>query len=242
VVRVERAADGWGVTFERQGGKYQAESRLLIDAAGRGSRHLGGVGGPRHIDDKLGCAWVRAKNVALPAGMVQVEAEADGWWYAAPLPEGAGILAFHTDADLPAARDGRTLPMLLARARRLPMLADLLQDPGWDHGERGYCAAHGAWLEAAAGENWLAAGDAALAFDPIAAQGLFNALYLGLAAAEAAQRWFDGEVDALPGYAAEVGRIRDIYVNNRAGFYRQEIRWADRRFWKRRHQKVMALG
>src|SRR4051812_36878339 len=140
VVRVARATDGWRVTFDRQGTKYQADGRLLIDAAGRGSRHLGGVGGPRHIDDKLGCAWVCAKNVALPAGIVQVEAEADGWWYAAPLPEGAGILAFHTDADLPAARDGRTLPTLLARARRLPMLGSLLLDPGWDHGERGFCA------------------------------------------------------------------------------------------------------
>jgi flavin-dependent dehydrogenase len=235
VLRVARAADGWRVTFERQGKKYQAESRLLIDAAGRGSRHLTGFSGPRHIDDKLGCAWVRAKNVTLPAGTIQIEAEADGWWYAAPLPEGAGVLALHTDADLPAARDGRTLPTLLARARRLPMLGSLLHDPGWDHGERGYCAAHGAWLETAAGENWLAAGDAALAFDPIAAQGLFNALYLGLAAAEAAQRWFEGEGDALSEYAAEVGRIRDTYVNHRAAFYRQEIRWADRRFWATRH-------
>lgn len=236
VVRVERAADGWLVTFERQGKQYRAESRLLIDAAGRGSRHLAGLGGTRHIADKLGCAWVRAKNVTLPAGTIQIEAEADGWWYAAPLPEGAGILAFHTDADLPAARDGRTLPMLLARARRLPMLGGLLHDPGWDRGERGYCAAQGAWLQTAAGENWLAAGDAALAFDPIAAQGLFNALYLGLAAAEAAQRWFEGEGDALSEYAAEVGRIRDTYVSHRAAFYRQEIRWADRRFWSKRHR------
>ncbi|MBR0776401.1 tryptophan 7-halogenase [Bradyrhizobium diazoefficiens] len=235
VVRVERAGQGWRVRFERQGRTYRAESRLLIDAAGRGSRQLTSVAGPRHVHDKLACAWIRARNVALPAGCVQVEAEADGWWYAAPLPEQAGILAFHTDADLPAARDGRTLPLLLARARRLPMLGGLLLDSGWDHGERGYCAAQGAWLETAAGENWLAAGDAALAFDPIAAQGLFNALYLGLSAAEAAQRWFEGDGGALSGYAAEVARIRDAYVNHRAAFYRQEVRWADRRFWATRH-------
>lgn len=236
VTRVERQADGWQVTFERQDKTYRAECRLLIDAAGRGSRQLTGVTGPRHVDDKLACAWIRARNVTLPAGCVQIEAEEDGWWYAAPLPEQAGILAFHTDADSPAARDGRTLPSLLARARRLPMLGGLLNDSGWDQGENGYCAAQGAWLETAAGENWLAAGDAALAFDPIAAQGLFSALYLGLAAAEAADRWFDGEGGALSEYAAEVGRIRDAYVNHRAAFYRQENRWAHRRFWAARHQ------
>jgi flavin-dependent dehydrogenase len=236
VVRVERAGNGWLVTFERRGETCRVESRLLIDAAGRGSRQLTRVTGPRHVDDKLVCAWIRARNVALPAGCVQIEAEADGWWYAAPLPEKAGILAFHTDADSLAARDGRTLQMLLARARRLPMLGGLLLDPNWDQGERGYCGAQGAWLETAAGENWLAAGDAALAFDPIAAQGLFNALYLGLAAAEAAQRWFEGESDALSQYAGEVGRIRDIYVNHRTAFYRQEIRWAHCRFWANRHR------
>jgi flavin-dependent dehydrogenase len=237
VVRVERTAEGWLVTFERQGNTFQVASRLLIDAAGRGSRHLSGLGVPHHIDDKLSCAWIRADGVALPAGTIQIEAEADGWWYAAPLPQCAGILAFHTDADLPAARDGRTLSSLLARARALPMLGGLLQDTGWDHGERGYCAAQGAWLETAAGENWLAVGDAALAFDPIAAQGLFNALYLGLAAAEAAQRWFEGESEALCEYASEVARIRDVYVDHRAAWYRQEIRWADRRFWANRQRR-----
>ncbi|MCP1850257.1 MULTISPECIES: NAD(P)/FAD-dependent oxidoreductase [unclassified Bradyrhizobium] len=82
-----------------------------------------------------------------------------------------------------------------------------MHDAGWDQGERGCCAAQGAWLETAAGENWLTAGDAAPAFDPIAAQGLFNALYLGLAAAEAADRWFDGEDVALSEYAAEIDRF-----------------------------------
>ncbi|MGY4403717.1 NAD(P)/FAD-dependent oxidoreductase [Bradyrhizobium sp. USDA 3315] len=93
-----------------------------------------------------------------------------------------------------------------------------MHDAGWDQGERGCCAAQGAWLETAAGGNGLTAGDAALAFDPIAAQGLFNALYLGLAAGEAADRWFDGEDVALSEYAAEIGRIRDTYVNHRAAF------------------------
>ncbi|WMT79381.1 hypothetical protein [Bradyrhizobium sp. Ash2021] len=136
---------------------------------------------------------------------------------------------------MPAARDGRTLSTLLTRARRLPMLGCLLQDAGWDRGERSYCA-QGTWLETAAGEDWLAVGDAALAFDPIAAQGLFNAMYLGLATAEAAERWFEGESDALAEYASEVARTRDIYVDNSAAWYRQETSWADRRFWANRHR------
>jgi flavin-dependent dehydrogenase len=44
--------------------------------------------------------------------------------------------------------------------------------------------------EPCAGEGFLAAGDAALALDPLASQGLLNALFTGLAAAEAADPIF----------------------------------------------------
>lgn len=235
VVALERAPDGWRVTLDRQGEQFHATCRLLIDAAGRRSRLLAAHGARRHIQDKLSCAWIRAQHVVLPAGMVQIEPEAGGWWYAAPLPQGAGILAFHTDADLPAARDGQDLSALLARARQLPMLGNLLADFGWNSGEQGYCAAQGTWLEQASGEAWLAAGDAALAFDPLAAQGIFNALYLGLAAAEASHRWLAGDSAALSDYATEVDGIRDAYIERRSAWYRVETRWADRPFWARRH-------
>ena len=38
------------------------------------------------------------------SGLTVVEAVEDGWWYTAPLPDGRRVLAFFTDADLPAAR------------------------------------------------------------------------------------------------------------------------------------------
>jgi hypothetical protein len=98
------------------------------------------------------------ENVSVPAGTVQTEAEAGGWWYATPAPDRSGILAFHTDARSLAAREVRTLPGLMARARMLPMLGPLLAAHGWDRGHVGYCAAYGSWLKAAAGEAWLADG------------------------------------------------------------------------------------
>jgi flavin-dependent dehydrogenase len=229
-----RTPAGWRATFDREGDSCHATCRLVIDAAGRRSRFLSSHGARRRIQDKLSCAWIRAQDVALPAGIVQIEPEADGWWYAAPVPQGAGILAFHTDADLPAARDCQVSAALLARAERLPMLGSLLADIGWHRGEQGYCAAQGTWLESAAGEAWLATGDAALAFDPLAAQGIFNALYLGLAAAETAHRWLAGDSAALSDYAMEVAGIRDVYIERRAAWYRLETRWADKPFWARR--------
>ena len=89
----------------------------------------------------------------------------------------------------------------------------------------GYCAAHGAWLTPAAGNLWLAAGDAALAFDLLAAQGLFNAMYLGLAAAEATHRHLAGDQTALTDYGAEVSAIRQAYRTRHAAWYQLETRW-----------------
>jgi flavin-dependent dehydrogenase len=85
---------------------------------------------------------------------------------------------------------------------------------------------------------WLtpAAGDAALAFDPLAAQGLFNAMYLGLAAAEATPRHLAGDPTALADYAAEVSAIRQAYRMRHAAWYQLETRWPDQPFWNRRHR------
>jgi flavin-dependent dehydrogenase len=229
-----RCNGGWRTSFDFEGRTVTVMCRLLIDASGRASRALARIGVRRVIVDRLVCASIWARDVRLPQGVSHIEAESDGWWYAAPLPGGGAVLAFHTDADLPAARAGRTIQSLMQRAHTLTMFADLVTDSGWNSGVHGFCAAHGAWLEVAAGDAWLAAGDAALAFDPLSAQGVFNALYFGLASAQSADRYLAGETTALTEYGVEVSRVRDAYLNHLAAWYDMEKRWASHAFWARR--------
>jgi hypothetical protein len=61
-------------------------------------------------------------------GLTYVEADPEGWWYTALLPEGRRVLAFHTDADLPAATEVYTAVTLLARAGQLQVLTAMLAD------------------------------------------------------------------------------------------------------------------
>lgn len=234
VLAAERAASGWILSCKAPSGEFKILARVLIDAAGRGSHHVARRNVRRCIHDRLCSIWLRAQDVALPAGIVHIEAEAAGWWYAASLPRSGGILAFHTDTDLPEARSARSARALLARARRLPMLGPLAQGPQWEVGECGYCAAHGAWLTTAAGDEWLAVGDAALSVDPLAAQGIFNALYFGLGAAAAVHSHLAGDACALPDYSAEVAAIRDTYIAQRFAWYGLERRWDHEPFWARR--------
>ena len=129
-----RTADGWTVRFQAEAEPSAVTARIVIDAAGRRSQGLVPHGARRRVDDRLSCAFIRAEAVPLPAGVIHIEAEAEGWWYAAPVPGDAGILPFHTDADLSAAIMVRTTEGLLARARALPMLGELVAPPSWERG------------------------------------------------------------------------------------------------------------
>jgi flavin-dependent dehydrogenase len=85
-------------------------------------------------------------------------------------------------------------------------------------------------LEEPMGDRWIACGDAALAFDPIAGQGLFNAIYTGMSAAKIIQSKRD---DARTcGYTEELARVAALYAARRRMLYRQERRWRERQFWQ----------
>ena len=125
------------------------------------------------------------------------------------------MLAFHTDADLPAAhiardRDAimrprrvgqRQLAALLVRGRlRRPMP------------RAGFIAAHSAHLapcrRPTAGSRPATPPSASTR---CRRRGLFNALYTGLAAAEAADRHLSGAADALTDYGRAIADIWSAY-------------------------------
>ena len=62
-----------------------------------------------------------------------------------------------------------------------------------------------------AGPVFTATGDAALSFDPLSSQGLFNALYTGLAAALTADGYLSNAAGALADYARAIDDIRRAY-------------------------------
>ncbi|WEK07305.1 MAG: FAD-dependent monooxygenase [Candidatus Pseudomonas colombiensis] len=229
----------WCVALQRQGRTFEVQCRVLVDASGRGSwlaRHLGAQ---RRVSDKLVCGWLLGKDRADSDGISDLWAEAQGWWYSAALPGGQRLVNFYTDADLPAAASAHSGQALLARLAdsALPHLLDPGQAP-----RSGFCAAHSARLDRCCGTGWLAVGDAALAFDPLSAQGLFNALYTGLAGAETAYRCLQGQPSALTDYAAELNRIEQAYTAHLGAWYQQEQRWQQAPFWQRRQVRAVTAA
>ncbi|CAO3440263.1 tryptophan 7-halogenase [Azospirillum endophyticum] len=233
---ITRDREGWLLKVETAGRRIPVRTRLLVDAGGRGSPLAKRFGARRTVSDRLVCGWVHGRDAdGRQSGLTWIEAEPDGWWYSAPLPAGRRVVAFHTDADLPAAADARDAVSLLRRLSGCSDLFRSLTACGFEpEGQGGFCAAHSSTLSSASGDGWLAVGDAALGFDPLSSQGIFNALYTGLAAAEAADRHLSGDPGALPGYAAGLAPIRDAYRTHLHAWYGLERRWPDRPFWSRR--------
>ena len=84
-------------------------------------------------------------------------------------------------------------------------------------------------------DGWVAAGDAAAAFDPISALGIGFSLRSGMEAARVAVAAAEGDDDdAAAAYTASVTRIYEDYRARYHGIYLQERRWPDAPFWARR--------
>ena len=224
----EREGDLWRVKL-RAGGSLVA--RWLIDATGRAALVARKLGARRHRDEDLVALVARARpepGFALQRSLV--ETVPHGWWYAALQPDGAPVFMLHTTP----AEAGRLLAdpdgwrAALAATHHI---SQAFPAPIFDRPPNGFEAC-GAWLDPAYGDGWLACGDAALSFDPCAAQGIFSALWGGMAAAKAVLAALDGDGDDLTAYAIQLANIRDTYRARVQMHYAQEQRWHDAPFWK----------
>lgn len=235
IANVAREENGWRV--ELTDDTEPVHARFLIDAGGRSAPLARRLGAELRVEDRLVCGWLYGDDRGDGGrGVTFVASEEDGWWYTAPIPGGRRVLAFHTDADLPAARIAHDRELLLSRAGKVSELRELLESSGFAADRNaGFTIAHSAVLEPCAGAGFAAAGDAALAFDPLSSQGLLNALFTGLAVAETADAHLRGDASATERYRGTIGAIAAAYRRHLALWYALEKRWPDAPFWQRRH-------
>jgi len=105
LVAVEPGGEGWRAQLATARGQVDVAAAFAIDAGGRAAPLARRLGAQRRATDRLVCGWIHggARPLGRGAGLTTVEAVEDGWFYTAPLPEERRVLAFLTDADLPAA-------------------------------------------------------------------------------------------------------------------------------------------
>lgn len=213
-------------------------ARFLVDATGPGAvlaRRLGAR--PRALDRLAGFVRFFREGPGAPGdGRTLVEAFADGWWYTAGLPNGLRVAALMTDSDLArglGAGEPSRWPALLEAA---PLTRASL-DGAEPVGGLVVRTARSRRLEPAAGDGWLAVGDAASAFDPLSSQGMLKALRAGVFASYAiGDVLVRGDAGGLEKYRGFVEAEFAAYARVRARYYAEEGRWAEGEFWARRRE------
>ena len=233
VAGAERTGEGWRLRLA-EGGTLAA--RFVVDATGGAALFARRHGGARvRAADRLAgfCRFFRETRGTDPRTLV--EAFADGWWYTAALPDGLRIAACMTDTDLARGMGLETEAGWRAALAEAPAVAEVLAGAE-PHGEPVVRAARSRRLEPAAGDGWLAVGDAASTFDPLSSQGVLKALRSGVYGAYAVGDLLGKGDDAgMRRYRLFVQREFAGYLRSRARYYAQEARWPEREFWRRRH-------
>ncbi|MFF8280719.1 NAD(P)/FAD-dependent oxidoreductase, partial [Streptomyces lateritius] len=229
------------------GGERTVCCRWVIDATGRAAAIAVRCGARRRVLDRL--TALHAPLEADPGDTDRrslVESDEDGWWYTAPQPSGGRLVAYFTDTDLPAAPyTARHFHRRMLATRHVSRWARRHEPTPTPLAAPRRAAAHTAHLDRVYGDGWTAAGDAAVAFDPLSSQGVLTALYTGLSAGRAVDahlgrlrcgpgRVHDGEDSALAAYAHKVTAARTAYLRGHRFIHAQETRWIHRSFWARR--------
>jgi len=238
-------AEGWEVRAAvSDGAVRRSPAVVLIDATGRAARVARSQGARRRRLDRLVAAcWELQAEREDPDTSTTVEAAPEGWWYTHAVPGRRRMIGFLTDADLLSHRgargphDGRWEPAPPPRVR------DALERGGYRaKGPARICDASTSYLDPLTGPGWIAAGDAAVSFDPLSSQGMITALLMGREAGRAAAAaCLAGDVEPLSRYAEGYAALLHEHLIHQAAHYDAEPRWPTSPFWSRRGRRPSLL-
>jgi len=206
---------------------------FVIEASGRQSQFARSLRIKRQIEDKLIACWITLPNTQKNT-MSTISASANGWWYSSVVPNQKRIVAFHTDSDLINKSELKTTESFLQLAKGNNQITDLLKKNEHTIEFQGTVAANSTKLEQVTGQKWAALGDAAISFDPLSSQGMFNAMASALQLRDLILQF--GFTDELAkNYTHQIEQIWLHYIKHKYIFYQAETRWKTSEFWKRRH-------
>ena len=235
----------WNVGITSDIHKVQhIQAKFIIDATGRQSHFARSQGVQRIHHDKLIACWV-----TVPATeenkMSTITASENGWWYSAVVPHHKRVIAFQTDADLIDRSTFKDVNSFLEFSKSNTQIATLLDRNRDEITFHGVVAANSTQLEKVTGQQWAAIGDAAISFDPLSSQGMFNAMANAMQLKELlVMSTIVNHPDSIietqfqKMYTQQMEAVWEQYCYHKSTFYKAEMRWRDYPFWKRRHPSI----
>ncbi|HEX3644790.1 MAG TPA: NAD(P)/FAD-dependent oxidoreductase [Vicinamibacterales bacterium] len=231
VCEARRECGGWRLQLAGGG---EVAARFLVDATGGAAIARRFCGARAVATDTLVSFGRFFEDRAGADRRTIVEAFADGWWYTAAVPAQRRFVACMTDGAV-ARRLRLNDPECWTRLLDTMPLVGRIARGAQTAGPIVARACGSQRLEVAAGDDWLAAGDAASRFDPLSSQGITKALRSGIVASYAiGDRLIAGDGRGLRRYQHFIQTEFESYLRMRAQVYQQEQRWPRREFWSAR--------
>jgi flavin-dependent dehydrogenase len=237
LTRVLRGTRDWEIDIAvgRETRKHSVS--VIVDATGRAATFSRSQGAKIFADDRQIAVAVFANdsNDGINTRSL-VETVEIGWWYHTPLGPTRSIFMLVTDANLlPRRAQSDLWAWWLDQLGRTAQLVQRFRDAG-PPPRLIIRSARSQRIDPMCGTGWIAVGDSAMAFDPLASQGIAKALHDGKRAAGHIAAHLGGDTSSLQRLALQFEREYDAYRAIRADYYRLEKRWPRSVFWHRRHQ------
>lgn len=227
--------DSWLIDTSQVG---QLSARWLVDASGRNGVVARSQKSRRQKDSPLVAVWAVGRINHQTMIRTLIESSDDGWWYGAYLPSGEPVAIFHTDSDT-AARLKRDPDEWRHKLRHTKLLGQHIDVEDFKLAHLTAADASGMRLAQPYGKQWAACGDAALCFDPLSSQGIFNAIASADMLSDALLS--DSQDAALTNYGHKLAQINHVYQQRRQAFYQQAYHHHQSPFWFAHLAKELAL-
>ena len=220
-------SDGqWLLEVAREAQTETLRGRLIVDATGRKAFIARRLGCRTQVVDHLIGAVALLPRIEN-AQWTLIEAVENGWWYSAPLPAARTVVAYMTDSDL--WRNSHWRELLSLAPLTSQRVAAIEVQPRIH-----IVSAASELRQPVTGPNWIAAGDAALAFDPLSGLGVYKTIETSLRSSVAIVRSFEGDSSGMVEYENWTAEGFRSYLSIRSQYYRTVERWPRSRFWLRR--------
>ncbi|GAB5418249.1 MAG: NAD(P)/FAD-dependent oxidoreductase [Crocinitomicaceae bacterium] len=213
LTELERTNKSVTITVETESEEHTIHGKILVDATGRNRAMVKQLGIlSESFDDQiaLSCHLPYFKHPKL-VHPIFVESFEHGWGIVSPLNNATNAMTLYTQKGSP------LLPDLKAYSNWENLLANtkILKDFLSDNPDQKVFGGNANSSRAAqiTGPNWLAIGDAAIAFDPLSSHGVSNAIYCASAAAKAIDS--EDRLGGIVSYGDTLSQVFEMYLKQR---------------------------
>jgi flavin-dependent dehydrogenase len=215
--------------------KTDFSADFIVDATGRARWFSSRQGILSWAFDNL-CGYVCFLSARIKGdddSMTLIESVPNGWWYSALLPKNIRVTSFFTNYNLSISKFVKTIEGWKKIMQDTDYIKVIINKYNYNIISGPHIMiSNSTRLEKVIGENWLAAGDAAITFDPLSSNGILTAIRDSISASDAIIKYLKGKDGRLEEYNKRIITNFADYIKKRYYYYNLERRWSDYDFWK----------